>query len=344
MRLLYIFAIFILFTPYVQAYTPSNFDEFTDASMYIQPKYPEPGEEVLVNLQSYTNNLHNIFIQWLYGGKIIKEGVGVTNVKIIAPKLGKSLKLKAKIKGVTDLERDIAPILIDILWTAQTYTPKRYLGRALPTNRSKIQAVAIPHLGKSNIDPNKLTYNWYKNNRFLTKNSGINMSKITTASPNIYDEYILNVEVLDRKGNKLGRSGVNIKTVKPEVLLYTIHPLLGVRYNTSLNNPTLNNNISDEARIVAEPYYFSTINTNLLSYVWKANNMNLEKTSSPQSVTILKSTPGASLSVYVKDKNKLLQYSDTTYTMSRKNNSLNTSPNTQNNKTYTSPFGSPPGI
>ncbi len=341
MRYLFIsLAIFVTIAQPVYAITLPEINNLNDVALSIEPRYPKPGDAVTASVQSYSHNLQGMDIKWSVDGVVLGSGTGLTTTIFKAPELGKSLDLSVEVVGLTTLQRVVAPIMVDILWEAQTYTHPGYLGRALPVDNSWIRALALPHLGNdSNIDTTKLIYNWYKDGRFLIKDSGINRSSITTKSPGIYSKYNLNVEVTDLNGTPLGRSGVTILSTEPELILYESSPLIGTIFYRALLGSTPST-YTKESDVVAVPYYFSILNPSTLRYKWQSYNMRITQDSEPQIITILESVTGAALSVSARHKDVLLQSAKARYSISEK--SLVGGGSGQEG--YLSPFGSPDDI
>ncbi len=342
MKYLYILFIFFLFaqTTFVEAIP--GLSELNDVVLITEPVHPRPGSTITASLQSFSHNLQGMNIKWSVDGTILHQGLGLTTVSIEAPSLGETIRLSAEVSNLTTVDRTITPIIIDILWEATTYTHKEYLGRALPVDGSRIRAMVIPHFGNSGIDDTKLIYNWYKDGRFLIKDSGINRNVIETESPRIFSRYNLNVEITDLQGIPLGRSGVTISSVEPELILYRSLPLIGTTFHKSLSNSS-STTITKENNIVAVPYYFSILNPNVLRYKWQSNNMKLAQNpgSEPQLITILESVIGSTLSVSARHRDILLQSARTNHSVIRDRLLDN---HNDGQGVRTSPFGSPDSI
>ncbi len=326
----YIF-IFIIFTLSIQTAFAQSFRE---VAIQLEPEYPKPESIVQVSLQSYSQNLQGLKISWYLDDVLIKEGNGLINLELTAPILGEQINLIIKINDTVVASRTIAPTMIDILWEAQTYTPKHYKGRALPVDSSRVRAIAIPHLGRD-TDPQDLIYNWYKESRLLTKQSGRGKNTLITDSPGLYDDYHLAVEVTDIQGKVLGQNGVRIISTEPELILYKTSPLLGTLFQNALSTKiTQQQNI--EQSLIAIPYYFSITKGQELSYVWRISGAQYIQDSAPNNITITNTNTKANISVTAQHQQSLLQSASTSYYFSGQNTIFNTQ-----QQDYVSPFGNP---
>ncbi|GEM_PF-6933948 len=307
---------------------------FNSVSISTVPEYPKPGEATSISLQSYSYELQGLPISWYLNGVFFKEGIGLTKISLSAPGLGSATSVKAQIGNITNTTLEIRPTTVDILWEADTSTPKYFLGRALPVDSSNIHAVAIPHLG--NQDATNLIYKWYINGRFLKNLSGANRNTIVTSSPKLYDDYFLSLDILDNSGRTLGSNGVKIHSTEPEVILYNISPLLGVITYNALGAATIQES-SIERTVLAVPYYFNTPSIGNLSYKWDIFNAEYIQDIGVDSITITDAQVGAGVSVEITNPEALLQSSHTAYRFKNYESLHN---DTYGNGDYQSPFGS----
>jgi len=307
---------------------------FNEVAMSITPEYPKPGDIIQVSLQSYSQNLQGAKVSWLLDEVLLKEGVGLTKSTITAPLLGEHITLIIKVNNKEQARRTITPATVDILWEAQTYTPKHYKGRALPVDSSTIRAIAIPQLGKA-VDTAGLIYNWYKGSTLLTKLSGRGKDTITTDSPGLYDDYNLSVEVTNASGIILSKNGVRITTTEPEILFYASTPILGIDLARAISTNNTSQP-SNESTFVALPYYFSITEPQELQYTWSVSNAQYIQDTKPNSITLTTIGTGMSLSATAQHSKILLQSSSMSYRASQQ---IPTGDTAQQDS-YQSPFDS----
>ncbi len=316
MHIFLIFILFFLITPTVHA------QGFEEVSIQLEPEYPTPNSTVKARLQSYAQNLQSVNIGWYLDDVLLKKGTGLTEITLATPILGESINVFIKIDDEIIAKRTITPTTIDILWEADTYTPSLYNGRALPTDSSKIRAMAIPHTGTP-IDTDTLIYNWYIGGQFLSELSGVGKDTITIPSPGLYDVYNLSVEITDTRGLTIGKNGVRIANTEPELLLYTLSPLLGIQLNKALaqNTPIYETtqNITEKT-IVAIPYYFSTQTPEALNYTWQTMRVQTFQQPVDNIITLGNAQNNAYISVLAEHPTILLQSAKTDYSFSNPSN------------------------
>ena len=325
--------IYIILTLFFIA--PTAFAQnFNEVAIGLEPEYPKPGDVIKISLQSYSQNLQGSKIGWYLDDVLLKEDVGLTENTITAPLLGEHITLIIKVNNKEQARRIITPTAVDILWEAQTYIPQHFMGRALPVDSSTIKAVALPHLGDAKKTEN-LIYNWYKGGRLLTKLSGRGRSTIITASPSLYDDYNLSIEITDSHGIVLSKNGVKITTVEPEILFYTSSPLLGINFTKAI---TTNNaqQLNNESAFVALPYYFSIANPQELTYKWRVSNARSLRGTQSNDIIITNKQTDAGISLTVQHPNVLLQSASTLYKFP---NIDITNNNYSEPSSYESPFG-----
>jgi hypothetical protein len=328
MKCIYIVFIVLFYSQVVFA------DSYSDIQINSKPEYPQPNQIISLSLNSYSYNLTNSHISWYVDDTKFKEGVGLTSVAIKAPTIDTKSVISAHVNDSIIVSKTIAPSYIDILWEANTYTPVWYAGRALPTQGSKITATVMPVLN-SNIQVGSLIFNWSKNGNLLKDFSGIDKKTITINSPNLYNDYILEVSVSDLSGNILGNNSVKISTIEPKVYLYKHRPLIGTVFYDAIN--TASNIINAEQSIDAIPYYFNVKNPHDLTYKWEISGAKYIQ-NSKNNVSILQSIGSTILSVKASAKKTFLQSAQIKYIFDE--NAQQTSLiNDNNTKVYQSPFG-----
>ncbi len=224
---------------------------------------------------------------------------------------------------------------VDILWEAQTTTPSWYKGRALPSADSTITAIAIPNI--NNI-PKSITYKWYKDTKLIKSSSDKNANILKLSAPNTYGDYVLSVELLDPQGRLLARNGSKIKSVTPEIIMYTNDPLLGIKSNSALrasrDRPIIL--LDTEPTFTAIPFYLSKSQQDTFSYNWDIKNALYEKPSK-NSITIINSSGVIDLSIQVLG-DKLLQSARSNYVIKTPNNTQLNIQNNNSNVDDSNPF------
>jgi len=130
-------------------------------------------------------------------------------------------------------------------------------------------------------------------------------------APGLYDEYNISVEITNQRGIVVGKNGVHITTVEPELVFYTSSPLLGINLARAIINNV--SQFGNESTFVALPYYFSITNPQELQYVWKVSNAQYIQNTKHNSITLTAIGQGMSLSVQAQHNKALLQSSSASY-------------------------------
>jgi len=236
----------------------------------LNPQYPKPNEVVTISLTGYGFNLDDSIISWLVDDKVQIQGVAKTEFAVTLGPLGSKTKVNAVVQTRTN--RTIAkelifqPAEVDLLYEANTYTPKDYRGAALPTIGTQVKVVAIPqmmYLG-SLLRSETLTYEWRVNGRKLNTESGRGKDSITFIIP----EKKVTIEAI-AKSTTYGLDAskkITINTVEPEIILYPIKPLEGksaIAIKKEIEK-------SGDLSIKAEPYFINrgSVNSNLIFFNW----------------------------------------------------------------------------
>ena len=73
------------------------------------------------------------------------------------------------------------PTSVDVLWSAYSYTPPFYKGKALAPSRGSVVLVALPQLVTRNgspIEPKNIIYTWSRRGVILGKSSGLGKNQV----------------------------------------------------------------------------------------------------------------------------------------------------------------------
>ncbi len=269
LKLLPLLLFLLLFFP-----SPSN---AADANFWVEfsPKIPGPNETVSAKIMSYTFDTDRAYIKWSVNGYFKLKGLGKKNFSFKVGKRGeKTTVVVSAIAEDNSSERRVFhfnPSEVDLLWSAQTYTPFFYNGKALSGPGSMIKVTAVPYFGKyANTNPSGLIYKWKLNYKNKPEKSGVGKNSFVFISNKSFDENVVSVEVSDYKETTKAKNSVRIQNVQPELLFYEDSPLSGLFYGMALGNEfNINKN---EILIKAEPYYFSLNAMRGIAYKWTMNN------------------------------------------------------------------------
>lgn len=171
--LLCMIAIFVLSTHILHAQTISS-----DISIDTIPNNPAPGSTVTLTATSYSMDLSQADISWIYNNITVAEGVGKSTISVVAPASGGTGVVTVSASGSgTNASSSVIlrPGSIDLLWEAvDSYTPPFYKGKALLPVNGLIKYTAIG----SATAPKNLSYVWSRNSSALPESSGYGKSSL----------------------------------------------------------------------------------------------------------------------------------------------------------------------
>lgn len=262
-------------------------------SAKIEPANPEPNQEVVVTLNSYSIDLDRSQVSWFINNQAIKQGIGLKTHTAAVGDLGSNQvwRIVAKSQDGQTLQKIITfrPAEVDLLWQADTYVPSTYPGKALPTSESTVKMVAIPNILTTTgrrYDPKKLVYRWEKDFNFMKTQSGFGQDSFTFTSDKLFGSNKIKVTVSTVDESITAEKSVTVPIRTPFIALYQYNPLTGPIYNNLLSREI--NVGTGLFSIIAEPFYFNNpaIKNNQLTFDWLVDNESLQlKTPSSRQIT-----------------------------------------------------------
>jgi len=250
----------------------------SDISMTVAPENPQPNQDVTITLTSYSVDLNLSQITWYQDGKLKSNANGIKTFSVRTPDVGVSTTIRAVIKSNSatfEKQVVITPSEFDMLWEAlDSYVPPFYEGKALPSSEATIKVVALPNAKSANGGAGAYSYNWKKNYTIDQRASGYGKNTFTFKASYLNKEETISVNATSQTTG--GEASITIVPGKPKVVFYEESPLQGTLFAQALNNGY--RLTSQEASIVAEPYFFSVKdpNTNEIAYKWSINNNKIE--------------------------------------------------------------------
>jgi len=291
----------------------------------VSPETPKPGDTVTITVATYGIDIDTQRITWTENGKVVQDDIGDKQFVFTMGNTGTPIKIEMTITPqagpqiVKDF--DFAPIDVDVLWQADTYTPPFYRGKALYTPEAHVTLVAIPNLlaGGKRLDSRDAVYTWSQDYEVQGDVSGFGKNTYSFDGPIIQDDTNIQAEVTSNQDSSIdGKSSVTLSPTSPEAVLYETHPLLGTLFNRELDGDY---NLTDpEVKISAFPYYFSTQSQNaLVNYNWNLNGNALSLSSNESSIIFSKKATDSGnsvISVSIGEDTKALQQSTAAFNLS----------------------------
>lgn len=148
-------------------------------------------------------------------------------------------------------------------WSASSFVPPEYKGRALPTQGSKIKIVASPL--NSSVNPEKMIYLWLLDNeeQGWANGKGKNYFSFTAKKPG-GARYQIEVKVMDENENLIERLFLTVKIHDPEILILNEEKIYQPK--------TLSAKINEELKLIGAPLFFNIASLEELNFSWKENN------------------------------------------------------------------------
>ena len=161
-----------------------------------------------------------------------------------------------------------------MMWEASdSYVPPFYQGKKLPGRESIIKIVAIPNFISNGtaINPGNAVYNWKRNGSVVEDASGYGNDVLLIKQNKLRANEQIEATASDDADSVQATGDITVPLFDPKILFYSIDP------NTGIKSPTAQTSINfsgPSTSIVAEPFGFSTLNSNpnSLSFSWTMNN------------------------------------------------------------------------
>jgi len=275
-----------------------SLEEKSDIEM--SPESPSPNQIVSLELVTSSVEAKSLLVTWYKNGVLEKEGVGKTNHQTRVGPLGKITKITAVItkRDGSTLEKtlNVIPSEIDLVWEADSYTPFFYKGKGLPSYGSEVRIIALPNIFNSagvRINNDNIIYSWSLNGKYDHEHSGGGNNVYITRGQLIPRDQVISVTAKAFDGQIIGSNLVTIKYGEPEIFIYKISPLTGVRSNSPIQTGIIE---GGETTFLAEPFFFSrkAYELGFLEYKWKVDSKTLPNLNKSPRINLGGSSPGNS--------------------------------------------------
>jgi len=274
----------------------------------VEPAYPSPGESVTITINDYRGGTYGSTITWLHDGKVVAEAENRRSVVVNAGELNNETKIEAVLSkpsgGKEVLSTTIKPVYLDIVIEAQTRVPEFYLGKALPSTGSMVNATALVNDGDIRTD---LVYTWRLNREVLEGGPIRKRNQVSFSAPRDTRSTLI-VEAAEPSGNILARKTMSLPTVIPSLSFYEVSSLFGVSQKPIDQELIL---VGNTATIQAEPYNLDIrVYNNPDIAQWKINSsVSQNQGSNPYQITFQPTgvAESARLGFHVRDTTDVLQ-------------------------------------
>jgi len=231
------------------------------------------GESVTVS--AYTSNINDQISQflWYLDDELdqTKSGVAKNTFTFITKKSNHVVRVVVMQDNKKIAENSIlvSSYSVSLVWSANTYVPPEYEGKALPVRGSQITVTAIPNI--KGFDPSELVYTWYLNADSKLRNI-MGQDEFSFPVSISADSFLVFVDVSTPSGAVTVRQTLNIPVVRPSVLIYQKRSA-GMSESASSNifiSP------GETQNFIAKPYNFKAGNSLDFDYIWEFVNKTTE--------------------------------------------------------------------
>ncbi len=286
-----------------------------DFLLDITPENPQPNQKITATIQSYSTDINNVLISWMYGGVALGGGIGKRTIEVQVGELGERKTLEAAIyvtsTSVIRKSAVIAPGNSELLWESlDAHVPPFYKGKPLVPSEGMVRVSAFPERATT---ARKLTYIWSKNGTVAESASGY--GKIGFLFKNNYLNPVDTIEATIRRAdNTVSNDLVTVSTVRPSFVFY--HNTAGFTdYATTITGSYAMQN--DFETFVAEPLYFSALKPleQILNITWTLGGQGASSGDRINEIVISRGENKGSTQVGVSGKNQnlLTQFSENNF-------------------------------
>jgi hypothetical protein len=154
---------------------------------------------------------------------------------------------------------------VDLIWSADTYTPYEYQGRALAAQGSKVEVEAIIEVSKG--DASNLKYSWFLDNIFQRTKSGYGKSIFYFYAIQRFGAYhTIKLQIFNEDRSVFKEKSIKIPVVEPEIVIY---PSNGNAHFSDQTSKTSFVSAEKRFSFIAKPYFFSIKKLTDLIFEWR---------------------------------------------------------------------------
>lgn len=282
----------------------------------IDPRFPAPNTPTLISLDDYSVNTAGATISWFIDGIEQKNSENERSLSLTTKNLGEETRVEVTLRRSNapsfSSSVKIVPSVVDIIIEADTYVPHFYKGRALPSEESRLKAIAVVHDG-TEASQALYTYKWSYGGSVL-EGGGVRGKNIATFILSRYDNKPLILEIFNDEGDMVGEKFITLRTTAPELLFYEESPLRGLSLKTIASPFPF---IGEEVTIYGEPYFINAdMDESDATFSWTINGTDVSSSVGiPNALTLERTgdSGGASIGFSILTKTKIPQFLEQTF-------------------------------
>ena len=247
-------------------------------SIVVTPASPSPGESVNVEAHVLTFDADRANFVWTVDGVSRSDlsGFGKNIFTFTAGNVGSGKRVSVRVEPTGEPSVSASQTIyitdLSLTWTAHTYTPKWYKGKALPVPNAKITIAAIPTfiIDDATIPANRLIYTWEIDGYRVLKGIGKQVLELKQPEQSWDTQTVLlNVQDASRRIQKEIRIG--IASQQTHAVIYQTLPLGGIEFRRGTSvSPAIAPGVID---LQVEPFFFNKVSRYDLSYQWSVQNI-----------------------------------------------------------------------
>jgi hypothetical protein len=188
-----------------------------------------------------------------------------------------SIPLEIWAQAYDSSEQEINLESIDLYWSADTYVPFGYEGRALPTTESLI--IVEADLKISGANPSGLKYSWFLDDIFQEAKSGYGRKSLQFYTRRFKGaSHAILVKIFNESRSFYIEKSIDIPITNPEVVVY---PKTDSKINPSYLASAENFDVmaGQESSFLALPYFFNIKSVKDLEFEWTIENQSAKDSS-----------------------------------------------------------------
>jgi len=295
--LILVLGISFLLPVYSYAQTQSNESKLSkDTISSLESELSKPSVELdilssgrigqSVKISAYTTNISNETSDFLwYIDDVFDQrnsGKAKNNLSFVTTKENHVVRvvIEQNNNKITENSILVNSYNIAMTWSANTYIPPEYFGKAMPSRESRVTVTAIPDI--KGYNPEDLLYTWYIDAESRVRSVLGEQDFSFTVTKNASSLSVL-VEISNLSGSVVVEKAILIPIVRPSVLIY--HKNSEKEVETAANELFISP--GNSINLTAKPFNFQANRISDFNYTWKFINKEMSgKKTNPNTLTL----------------------------------------------------------
>jgi len=253
----------------------------TDLSVELSPASPGPFETVSARAVTHSfETLQGVFT-WYQDGKLVATGKGKNAYSFRTKGIGSKTTLRVHAASPLGDQLDTTRIVyigdVALIWSADTYTPPGYRGKALITQGADVTVAAQTYfiINGSRLAVKDIIYDWWLDDEKLFDSSGYGKNILVVGmhgSPNT--PHTVRVRVSDTGGRITQEKNLELVAQTAPMLFYELDPLRGPVFQRAIIKE-FDLASGNEAQILAVPLFTKKTLIPQFTATWKIDGKDI---------------------------------------------------------------------